>query len=466
VPWCLQNGGPLRPILLAALCLVLGAMPLTAQAFRVRSVTTMRYAELRPIHYDSASGTFVTDPVASAIPLTEDIEVSGWGFGVEGLRAYALVRGRAALGSELVWPRYGEHFDALWAFLELDRPRWRVRAGRQQRASGLGVYGFDGLTATVRPLPTIRVEAYGGRGLARGFLEPQNSAAITSLDPLLPNQGTILVGTSLWAAPSPGSSFSAIYQRELLSDRSALVSERAALDARVTVGPAVLSGSADADLATSTWGKARLGALVRVGRRSFAEVEVFRYKPLLDLSTIWGVFSPEAHKGASASLHFSPLSQLSVSTTYSYRKYEPVTAGAPFVANLHDDASLFSVSGRWQAGDLSTEGSYTLQTGYGGIQSGGDVGVAYSRQGGWRLGGRASAFQTDEAFRVTDGTVYGLGAEARGPVGDRAFLRAEVMRYLHRRMSGQTGIDWNQTRALVSFEVTFGSNPDRIGAPR
>jgi hypothetical protein len=449
----------------AVLTLALTA-PLGAQQLRVHTTTTARYVQLRPIHYDSAAGAFVTDPVSSAVPLTEDLEVSGWGFGVEGLRAYALVRGRGALGSDLVWPRSNDHFDVLWAFVEMDRPRYRLRAGRQQRSSGLGVYGFDGLTATVRPLPTVRVEAYGGRGLARGYLEPQNSAAITSLDPLLPDRGTILVGTSLWASPSPGSSFSAIYQRELLSDRSALVSERAAFDGRVTVGRTVISGSADADLGTHSWGKARLGALVRLGRRSFAEIEAFRYKPLLDLTTIWGVFAPEAHKGASASLHFSPVSQLQVTTSYTYRKYEPVTAGAPFVANLHNDASLFTASGRWTVGNLSAEGSYSLQTGYGGIQSGGDVGLAFARQGGWRLGGRLSAFRTDEAFRVTDGTVYGLGAEARGPVGERAFLRAELMRYLHRRMSGQTGIDWNQTRALVSLEVTFGSNPDRMGAPR
>ncbi len=64
------------------------------------------------------------------------------------------MRGRAALGSELVWPRYDDHFDALYAFLELERRYYRVRAGRQQRASGLGFYAFDGLTATARPWAT------------------------------------------------------------------------------------------------------------------------------------------------------------------------------------------------------------------------------------------------------------------------------------------------------------------------
>jgi hypothetical protein len=205
---------------------------------------------------------------------------------------------------------------------------------------------------------------------------------------------------------------------------------------------------------------------VSLGRRSFVEVEVFRYQPVLDLTTIWGVFSPESHRGASAGVHISPSRQLSLSSSFTYRRYEPVSAGAPFQFSVEDDAEQLQAGVRWRVGTYSLEGSYRLQLGFGGAQSGGDVAVAYARLEGWRLGARAVAFQQDEAFRVTDGTVFGAGLEARGPVGNRAYLRGEVMRYLHRRMSGQTGVDWSQTRALVSLELIFGANPDRIGGPR
>ena len=443
------------------------AAPLAAQSVRVRSVTTSRYVELRPISYDPVSGSYRADPVAQAAPLTQDVEVSAWGFGLPGLRGYALVRGRAALGSELAWPRSNDHFDALYAFFELERPQYRVRAGRQQRASGLGFYAFDGLTATWRPKPMVRVEGYGGRGLARGFLEPIGSSAIRSLDPLRPEGGTILLGTSVWAAPSAASEFSAIYQRELLSDRSGLVSERASLDGRVEIKERlVLSGSADADLASSAWGKAKLSALLRFGRRSFAEIEVFRYRPLLDLTTIWGAFTPEAHRGVTASVRVAPTPRATFSAAYTYRHYQPIGTRTPFLVDVKDNAHLLATSARWLAGDFVVDGTYRLQLGFGGSQSSGEVALAYARPDAWYLGGRAAAFQQEGEFRVADGTVYGAGLEARGPIGERAYLRGEVMRYLHRRRAGPTGADWTQTRALVSFEWVFGANPDRLGAPR
>ena len=98
-----------------------GPRALRAQAFRLHWTTTAQYVQLRPIAYDSASGAYEALPVAYAAPVTQDVELSAWGLGVEGLRGYALMRGRAALGSELVWPRYGDHFDLLAAYLELQR---------------------------------------------------------------------------------------------------------------------------------------------------------------------------------------------------------------------------------------------------------------------------------------------------------------------------------------------------------
>jgi hypothetical protein len=203
----------------------------------------------------------------------------------------------------------------------------------------------------------------------------------------------------------------------------------------------------------------------RIDRKSFAQVEVFRYRPLLDLTTIWGVFAPEPHKGVSVSGNYAPSSQLSFSTSFTYRRYEPVTAAAPFIT-LQDDAEQLMVGARWQSGNLSAQGDYQLQIGYGGGESGGDVALSYTQPDGWAGGVHGTAFQQAGAFRVTGGTAYGIGVDARGPIGSRMFIRGEVMRYLHRKMSGQTGIDWNQTRASISLEITLGASADHIGAIR
>lgn len=449
--------------------LVLGLAVLTpaarqarAQSVRIRSTTTARYAQLRPIEIDTATRTFRAMPVASATPVTQDIELSAWELGVPGLRAYGLFRGRAALGSELVWPRSDDHFDAMVAFLELERLRYRLRAGRQHRASGLGWYAFDGLTATWRPRPTVRTEVYGGWGFGRGFLEPAGSSLLRSLDPLRPDRNTLLAGASIWVAPSPASELTATYQRELLSDRSALVSERAAFDARVAVGSKLLlTGTADADLATAEWGRARIGVMARLNRRSFVQLEGFRYKPILDLTTIWGAFSPEANHGLAASARFSPSPALFLSTAYTYRTYEPVTNTTPFLSGVGDDSQQLTLGARVARGDLSCEGSYHLLLGFGGAQSGGDVQVGYGPPDTWRLALRATAFQQEEMFRVSDGTVFGFGAEGRGRIGDRFAWRAEAMRYRHRRQQGQAGADWSQTRAMLTFEWIVGANADR-----
>lgn len=450
------------------LALLAGAPPAGAQRVRVRSETVGRYVALTPIRYDTATGDFAAAERTSATPLTQDLELSAWGLGIAGLRAYGLLRFRGALGAELIWPRSDDHFDALWGFLELERPAYRVRLGRQQRAGGLGFYAFDGALATWRARPALRFEAYGGRGLARGFLEPLNSPEIRSLDPLRPDEGTILVGASAWGAPLEGSSVAASWQREILSDRSGLVSERVALDAQLPLGPLlVASGFLDGDLAAGAVGRARLAAQVRLPRRGFVELEVFRYRPIFDLTTIWGVFSPEGHAGAAvhARVGVSPVVSLTGSLTH--RRYRAVTETTPFLPGVGNTATQLALGARWTAGDLAADASWRLHTGFGGAQSGGDLHVAWQpADAAWRAGLLANAFQEEEQFRVADGTVYGLGADARAAITPRLELRAELMRWWHGRGEGDAGLDWGQTRGLLAVSWTFGASADRVAGYR
>ncbi len=455
---------------LALLALAVAA-PLAAQSVLVHSTTTGRYVQLRPILYNADSARYEPQSVQAATPLTQDLEVNAWGFGVDGMRAYGLVRLRGSLGSDLVWPRYGDHFDALALYLEYEHANYALRFGRQQKASALGWYGFDGLAGSWHPLPQVRVEAYGGRGLARGYLEPYNSKALAALDPLRPDHGTWLLGAQVYGRPSPATSFSAIYQREILADRSGIVSERAALDGSATVRSFLtLTGSAEFDLATNTWGKARASATVLFARNASVRAEVFRYKPTLDLTTIWGVFGPQSHTGFSGTLQVAPLRMLSAYGSFTERQYKADTVASPFATVLAERSQEVAAGLKVALGSLRLDGRYSLNLDYGGVQSGGDVGLSLAPPAGWRVGLRGTAFQTDGEFRVADGTVWGAGVEASVRVLDRFTVRADAMRYMYEKQkrvpATLTGLDWNQTRATVSVDWTFGTNPDRQGAPR
>lgn len=458
-----------RALLLSALLLAGGAGAREARAqvqVRLRSITTGRLVQLRPLVFDTVSGTFVTTSPRTAAPLTEDLEANAWGLGIPGLRATALVRLRGSVGSDLVWPRYDDHFDALYAFLEFDRPRYRLRAGRLQHPSSLGFYAFDGASAVWRPVPWIRAEAYGGRGLTRGIVDAPTTSAIASVDPFVPNGAQIIAGGSLWAAPRPGVSVAATYQREITSDRDALVSDRGALDAQVPIGSRLhLSASTDVDFAAGAWGRARLAAGYRLPRGGRVDASVFRYRPVFPLNTIWGAFAPQAYHGASVSAQLTPftsLSTLTVSGAYLFRRYTTTTETTPFLTGLKDVTHNVTLGARLVSGDYVFSGRYRLTTGYGGSQSSGEGELAWDRGGSWHAGLHMTAFQEDEQFRVADGTVFGFGASGRAELGPRMNLRGDLTRYWHSGTSGQAGPNWSQLRGLVTFEITFGASADRV----
>ena len=443
-----------------------GVTGLRAQQVRVRSTTTGRFIQLRALALDSA-GAWTAGPVNAAVPLAEDVELSAWGLGIEGLRGYGLFRLRADIGSELVWPRYGDQFDALAAYLELERTQWRLRLGRQQHVSGLGLYGFDGGAVTWRPVPNVRLEGYGGRGLARGYNDPINSSAILTQDPLIPDRGTLLVGFSAWAAPSAQSFASATYQREILNDLSGLVSERVALDGQATIGRRLtLAGSTDFDFGTGALGKARLGATTWLPSSASLGVALFRYRPTFDLNTIWGVFAPQSHRGASVSATLPPLGAVTLTAGWTLRVYEEMTETTPFLTDVGTTTNALSIGGAWANRALSVSGSYSYLTGYGGQESAGDVRLALDGGDRWLVGLNLAAFQNNEYFRVARGTVVGLGADGRYRFTDRLTVTGRLMQYRHTGTTGMDAPDWSQTRALLQVDWIMGASADRVAGYR
>lgn len=456
----------LRFVATALVALAGGASALMAQQVRVHSTTTGQFVQLRSLVLDTA-GTWIAGGRHAAAPLSEDVELSSWGFGVQGLRGYGLFRLRGAIGSALVWPRYGDHFDALAAYLELERTTWRVRLGRQQRSSGLGLYGFDGGTVTWRPVPNVRFEAYGGRGLARGTNDPINSGVIRALDPLIPNRGTLLVGASAWAAPTAQSFASATYQREVLNDFSGVVAERVALDGQTTIARHLtVAASTDLDIGAGVVGKARLAATAWLPHSSSLAVAVFRYRPTFDLTTIWGAFAPQANRGASVTATLPPLGALTLTAGWTLRAYEKVTETTPFLVDVGTTTRSYSVGAAWAHRALAVSGDYRFITGYGGEESAGDLRIAFNRGSRWRIGLNGTAFQNTEYFRVARGTVVGVGADAQAALTDRLSVTGSLMQYVHTGTTGMASPNWSQTRALFQVDWVTGANPDRVAGYR
>jgi hypothetical protein len=463
-----------------------GAAP--AQEWRGRAFTRLEYVEARPLARDSVPVTatmgegrrrlvgdtvvscpagsahcffYRPEPTQSTTPLVQDLDLSGWGFGVEGLRVYLSVRGRVAFGGEAFWPRADDHFDVLAAYAELDRGGYRLRVGRDARWSGLGFYGYDGASAFVRVLGgRVSLEAYGGWGLERGLPEPVTSRALASLEEFQPRDRNLLFGIQGSARPLPGASLAATYQREIETDRSGLASERTALDAEWTPAAHLrLRAYADYDLAVGRWGKARVAAGWNPWRRVYVEARVYRYRPVFSLQTIWAAFDPTPYGGWGVTLAVRPAPAFSVELDGERRDYGDTGADVPFHVTT-DRTWRASARARWTPADrFEVAADYRLLFTFGAALSAGTARARAEPWPGWAIEIRGSAFQQLEEFRVGEGRVWSVGAEVERR-SRAAALWASADRYRHdRRGAGAVDPDWTQLRAALGLALYLGREP-------
>jgi len=483
-----KTGVPL--IALAIIGAVLTAPPAQAQEWRGRAATRVQYIELRPYRLDSVpvantavvggrsrfNGRLVTcapaaaycffydaaDEVSTA-PVVQDLDLTAWGFGVEGLRVHLSARFRASLGDEEFWPRSDDNFDLIRGFVELQRRQYRFRVGRDFQVSGLGYYGYDGASAEVRfPPGRIELEAYGGWGLARGLAEPVTSDALASLDEFQPRRRNYLFGFRASARPIPNGSVEAIYQKEIQTNRSTIASERVAFDASYQpVRDVSIQGHADYDLGTGWWGKAGATVGVTPIPELYVEGRLFRYRPVFDLLTIWAAFSPVPYTGYGMAVAVRPRPDLSIRLEGERRDYADTEAEVPFIVTT-DRTWRAGASANWQASrQIDVQGSYYLDFTFGSALSGGEARINASPLDKLTLGARFSAFQQLGEFRVGEGRVWSIGGNIKydAPIGT---VWGAVDRYRHDRRDPEAGLpDWNQLRASFGLAFYIGSEPGR-----
>ena len=455
------------------------------QSFRGSVTNTARYIEIRPIARDTVDSAQVVvqpdgslefegrrvvcsaglctfyrpAPVEHAFASTHDLSATAWGFGVQGVSATLLLRVRTEGSGSFTWPRSNDAFDAILAYADWARERYRVRAGRQRTVSGLGFYSFDGLDVRYDVTDAISVEAYGGRSLARALEEPRHRA-LSAIENFLPDENAWLLGGAA-ELNYDHSSVTVRYQRELWGDQSALVSERAAADFTTTVlRPLQIAGAADYDVAFNRIGKAHVTARVplRDGRFN-VELTGRRYLPFFELWTIWGVFSPIAYHEAEAQAGGSVTGGLAVWVSARYRKYEDADASV-FIVGPKDDAKLFTVRARADVTrTLQIDGEARFENAFGGYLGSGELNASWQPRERLRASGYVTAFQQILEFRTGEAAVFGVGGSLDFELNRSLAVGGGATWYTQKYENRPSAADWNQKRAWAMLEWRFGRDP-------
>jgi hypothetical protein len=455
-----------------------------AQGYRGWASTAFQVVEMRPLGADTvlrsdvvtdAEGRFLyngievscvlTTVCTGYLPLddehtlaaTQDLGLTMWGLGVQGLSVTAHVRARARAGGDLVWPRSDDEFDAIMAYAQLQRGALRVRLGRMDIQSGLGFAGFDGASASYTR-GIVRGELYGGRSLARGLREPAQEA-FQGLDDFFLDHGVLLFGGSA-SGRLLGTAVTARYQREILWDRSSLVSERGSLDFSGARGRFRLRGAFDYDFAREQVGKAELTwSMPFRESRWLVELSARRYVPYFDLSTIWGFFEPVSYSELSARVGWSRSGDLAAWISGGRRSYAD-TETAVILEPMRDVGWRADLGARWRlAPQWVLDGQYRLEWGPGGFLSSADASGRFSVTERITASLSALTFQQIEEYRLGQGRAFGGGASIDVAWNERISIGGGASVIRHRDGGNVFTSPWSQTRAWMMLRLDIGGDP-------
>ncbi len=487
--------GALRPLVSGLALTAILSTPLAGQGVRGTVQFLGRTIEMRPLLQDTVSLDLVEEdengrltfdgkpvycvggptcdywrslPTQTAAVLSADVSVTAWGLGVQGLSATTVFRVRGDTDSDFVWPQSQRTFDAMLGYLQYVRSGLRIRAGRQRTLSGLGFSGFDGLDAMWEPLDWLRVEGYGGRSLARGLNEPRHEA-LRGLENFHTDQDAYLFGGYAEFEPSPGSTISVRYQREIWRNRSALVSERASVDFRTSaLRPVSLLGAADWDFAFGKLGKAHLtGQVPWRDANLLFEATARRYRPYFELWTIWGYFSPVAYNEGEFRVTWSGIPNIQIYALGSYLKYEDSKTSSLPWGELDEDITRFGGGLSWTPSQtFFMEGEYLFQCCAGAYLSSGEARLRW--QPHWRFGLTTfgTAFQQFQEFRIGEGVGIGAGLTLDLGITRRSALSGGISTYQLMYKNQPAAEDWDQLRGWIGLRIDFGEDPGMAAVRR
>jgi hypothetical protein len=475
---------------LASLALPAMSTSAWAQGVRIRATTVIQGVELRPLVEDSvplsqtsgsgpyrvtATGILVrcvgeeswcrfrrSGPVGSAFPLAQDIQAALWGAG-EGVSLHTHLRARASLGSaSLSWPRAGDRFDAIEAFLQLQRPQARLRLGRIWLWSGLGSFNIDGATLWLRR-GSLQLEGFAGASLVAGLNEEYTGTTLGKLDDLPPDERGYTGGlraSARWRTARVGTA----YQRVIRADRSGLYSERVAFDASLIWLGTSFSGSLAYDLIAGQANEASLIARRQLSPALDAFAQVRRRRPFFETWTIWGAFSPVGFDEWRAAASWNEVrGRYALEVHGGQRRYSPTEAGLEYLP-LRNDAWLLGAAARLASPAWALKVDYDLAIGFGASRSDAMASLVWNPGERWQLGLTGSALQNVYEFRLGTSRVLGAAIEWGFALSNETWLRLDAALYKHRLPQEAAGSDWSQRRAALRLEWTLGHDPGARGA--
>lgn len=490
VPW-------LAALLLAVVLPARHGAAARAQGIIVNGASSARLIDLRPLVLDSVPYAATTDwgalritsdsvvvtctqgdawchygrsgTATNLVALMQDLDIVGWGFG-RGVSVHAQLRGRSAMGGGRdLWPQAIESFEALSAYLEVDRDHFRVRGGRQYLTSNLGYYNFDGGALLWRFASPLSAEVYGGWTLLQGFAVPVTDAAVAAVEDLAPEKRGELVGGTVRVGLGPMGALRAQYQREISGDRAGLYSERFAVDGEAPVGIGILSGALTRDLATGRYDELRLRYGLTLAQRLSLAVEARHYEPFFELWTIWGAFSPVGYDEQKAEVQWNTTDGgLQLGASGGYRRYGSTNTGVESIP-LRTDGWRLGVNGSWRpASAWTAAGSYGMDVGFGASRSDADASLRWAPTERFDVALRGAALQDIYEFRVGTGRVLGAGIDLGVGLTPALRFAGDAMLYRQTTQHEPNMTDWNQWRGGVRLEWTVGNEPGvpAVGRPQ
>jgi hypothetical protein len=389
----------------------------------------------------------------SSTPMSQEVRVSAWARG--GIAARAHVRTR--LGTDGFWPRSSEPFLVVTAYSELDRARYRVRVGRQEKGGGLGFYRFDGASASLEAVDRVHIEGFAGRSLGRAATTPGVGDLLEENDELAPDEPSLLWGFQAGFAPWRGLSGSALYQREERFDGSGLYSERAALDARWSARRSAADLSLDWDFAIAEMTETRLRFAQGISRDVSLRLEGRRYQPTFDLWTIWTAFSPVAFLEERGAVSWAVWRGLLIEIEEAYRDYEDTSTESEAFP-IEADGWRFVASAHWNSARWSSTAAYQRLQGFGAFKSAVDASVRRRIGERAHLGAYGSGTLQFGEFRLGERVIWGGGLEgfaAAGRLGLEA--RGGIDRHRFENRPGFEPV--TQWRGTLAITLDFGKDP-------
>jgi hypothetical protein len=474
-------------ITIAAMFGVLGAAgPMAAQGIVITGASSAQYIQLQPMTLDSvpyastdsaygvyrrtSSGILArcdaanlycsylrSTPTSSLLAMTQDLNLTGWGFG-QGLSVHADLRARDAAGDARdLWPQAAQRLDVLEAYAELERPSARARLGRQWIQSALGVFNFDGASALWRYSDQISAQAYGGLALVQGLNQEVGPGALAPVEDLPPDVGSYLLGVIGQFRPTTLTSLRLQYQREIRRDRAGLYSERFAANGEWLAGGGTWSGELTRDLATNQFNTLSLSYRRPLVFSTVVRAEIRRYVPFFDLWTIWGAFSPVGYTEGTLSVDWaSSDSRLLLGASGGRRSYDNTNTGVGFLP-LRTDGWRAGGTGAYRlAPSWLLQGSYDADIDFGASSSDEDLALRWSRGDDLSLGLHALAFQNIYEFQIGSGQVIGGGAEAAFRLSPDVRFVGDLLLYHHTGGDTPQLVNWDQKRATMRLEWALG----------